>query len=71
MHAESRLVVFPAIVDHLQFHIKKRDDLLDKSLDIMSSVLTFLRDQEVSTIMYNVYTKCAENAFHCLECFNS
>ena len=52
-HAESRVVVFPAILHHLQFHLETRDDLLEKSLNIMSSIITVLRDQEVSS-----YIRC-------------
>ena len=47
-HVESRMVVFPAILRHLQFHLETRDDLLEKSLNIMSSIITVLCDQEVS-----------------------
>ena len=44
--AESRVTILPAILRHLQYHIKNRDDLLDKTLDVLGSILTNLHDQE-------------------------
>ena len=43
---ESRVVILPAILRHLRFHIKNRDDLLDKSLEALGTILTLLHDQE-------------------------
>ena len=43
---ESRVTVLSAILRHLRYHIKNRDDLLSKSLDVLGSILTNLHDQE-------------------------
>lgn len=44
--SESRVVILPAILRHLQFHIRNLDEQLDKSLDAMGSILILLHDQE-------------------------
>ena len=41
------MVILPAILRHLRYHIKNRDDLLDKSLEAMGSILMLLHDQEL------------------------
>ena len=40
------MTILPAILRHLRYHIKNRDDILDKSLDVLGSVLTNLHDQD-------------------------
>ena len=44
--AESRVVVLPAILRHLCYHISNRDDLIEKSLDALGSIVSILHDQE-------------------------
>ena len=44
--SESRVTILPAILRHLRYHIKNRDDILDKSLNVLGSVLTNLHDQD-------------------------
>ena len=45
---ESRAIVLPSILRHIRFHISQRDeaivrdDSLEKSLEIMGSILTHL-----------------------------
>ena len=43
--SESRAVLLPPILRHLRFHISKRDDSLDKSLDILGNMLTHMQAQ--------------------------
>ena len=43
---ESRVTILPAILRHLRYHIKNRDDILDKSLNVLGSILTNLHDQD-------------------------
>lgn len=43
---DSRVVVVPAILRHLCYHISNRDDLIDKSLDAVGNMVSFLHDQE-------------------------
>lgn len=43
---ESRVTILPAILRHLRYHIKNRDDILDKSLTVLGSILTNLHDQD-------------------------
>lgn len=40
------MVILPAILRHLCFHISNRDDLIDKCLDAMGSIVSILHDQE-------------------------
>ena len=44
--SESRVTILPAILRHLHYHIKNRDDILDKSLNVLGSILTNLHDQD-------------------------
>ena len=48
------MTVLPAILRHLQYHIKNRDDLLDKTLDVLGSILTNLHDQEQVSVTSTV-----------------
>ena len=43
---ESRVVILPAILRHLCFHISNCDDLIDKCLDALGSIVSILHDQE-------------------------
>ena len=43
---ESRVVVVPAILRHLCYHISNRDDLIDKCLDALASMVSILHDQK-------------------------
>lgn len=46
------MTILPAILRHLRYHIKNRDDILDKSLDVLGSVLTNLHDQDQVNINF-------------------
>ena len=39
-------MIVPAILRHLRHHINNRDDILDKSLEALGSILILLHDQE-------------------------
>ena len=39
-------MILPAILRHLCYHISNHDDLIDKSLDALGSVVSLLHDLE-------------------------
>ena len=43
---ESRVLVLPAILRHLRYHISNRDDLLEKCLTVLGAILKHLHDQD-------------------------
>jgi len=43
---ESRVKVLPAILRHLRHHISNRDDLLEKCLTVLGSILKNLHDHD-------------------------
>ena len=44
--SESRVLIVPAILRHLHYHISHRDDLLEKSLDACGNILTLLHNHD-------------------------
>lgn len=64
-HRESRVVILPAILRHLCYHISNRDDLIDKCLDALGSIVSILHDQESDSVEEEV-TMMVHSVLHIL-----
>lgn len=68
-HKESRVIILPAILRHLCYHISNRDDLIDKCLDALGSIVSILHDQEADLVEEEVTTMVQTVLHVLLECF--
>lgn len=70
-HKESRVLIVPAILRHLHYHISHRDDLLEKSLDACGNILTLLHNHDPSAVDEEVGMVVDSLLLVLLECFTA
>ncbi|XP_064383161.1 dedicator of cytokinesis protein 1-like [Halichondria panicea] len=68
---ESRVLVLPAILRHLRYHISNRDDLLDKCLTVLGAIMKQLHDQDPALVDEEVNVVVQSMLHTLLECFTS
>ncbi len=57
------MLVLPAILRHLRYHISNRDDLLDKCLTVLGAVMKHLHDQDPVSVLWGE-GRCSSCSIH-------